>query len=164
MGWVVLGRDASPWVPTCTDLTPRLRTELGGEWTVTDPDGDRDRFHSSSTCTISFVTADQRYTGGIDLFTIGAPDPDAARHDVDSYRCGGTDVQVDLPRGYHAFRICSATTSMRTLVSVYAAKGDRRVTASVTVNLRDDVRAATTYARDLSRLAADRALTMARPE
>lgn len=157
---------ASPWVPTCTDLASRLQADLGGGWTVTDPDEYREKngHRSSSTCVISFVTADQKYTGTIDMFAVGASDPDAARKDVASFRCGDSDGHAQVPEGYHAFRVCSLTNSTYSRVSVHAAKADRRVTMAAKVNVRDDGQAATAYAQDLSRLAADEALTIAEPE
>ncbi|GAA4259753.1 hypothetical protein [Dactylosporangium darangshiense] len=154
-----------PWVPTCTDVAPGLQTELGGTWTVTDPDEGRakGKHQSTSRCTIAFVTADQKYTGTLDLFTVVALDPDAGSKDVASAQCGVTDKHVEVPQGYHAFRLCSQTNSTQTFVTVWAAKNDRWGTASVTINLRDNEQAATTYANDLSRLAAKKALTMSEP-
>ncbi|MEV6602434.1 hypothetical protein AB0M36_37135 [Actinoplanes sp. NPDC051346] len=155
-----------PWVPTCTDLAPNLQTEQGGAWTVTDPDEGREngKHQSSSTCEISFVTADQKYTGTLYLFTVAADNPDTARKDVASFPCVGTADPVSVPQDYHALRMCSLTTSSQTLVSVWAAKNDRQVTSRVTINIRGDAQAATAYAQQLSRLAADKALTVPEPE
>jgi hypothetical protein len=164
--WWGLYGNRSPWVPSCTDLAPSLQAELGGGWTVTDPDEYRAKsgHRSSSTCEMSFVTADQKYTGTLRLFTVAATDPEAARHEVESYWCGVSDVSVQRPPHYHAFRVCADTNTVQTHVSVYAAKGDRRVTTSLTINLRDDTQAAAEYADDLGRLVADKALTIAEPD
>lgn len=163
--WWGLAGNRSPWVPTCTDLVPVLQSELGGGWTVTDPDEYRAKsgHRSSSMCTISFVTADQKYNGTVRLFTVGAPDPEAARREVERYWCGVTSVAAARPQGYHAFRICADANTMQVHASVYAAKDDRRITTSVTINLRDDAQATAAYADDLGRLITDKALTVAEP-
>lgn len=100
------------WVPTCTDVAPRMQAELGGGWTVTDPDEYREesRHRTSSTCEMAFVTADQKYTGTVHLFTVGAPDVEAARKDVNSYQCAGTETAAEPGHGYDAVRLCSSTS------------------------------------------------------
>ncbi|MEU4626440.1 hypothetical protein AB0G04_41480 [Actinoplanes sp. NPDC023801] len=163
--WGLLG-NRSPWVPTCTDLAPGLQAELGGGWTVTDPDEYRARsgHRSSSTCVISFVTADQKYTGTIDMFTVGSSDTETARREVESYGCGKAGADIPATQDYHAFGICSSTNNSYSRASVHAAKDYRRVTVSTKVNVREDEPGAAAYAQDLSRLVADRALTIAEPD
>ncbi|MBB4743903.1 hypothetical protein BJY16_007362 [Actinoplanes octamycinicus] len=157
---------ARPWVPTCTDIAPSLRAELGGVWTVTDPDKGREKgkYQSSSLCTISFITADQKYTGTLDLFTVVALDQDAGRDDVAQAQCGATDQHVPVPPDYAAFRVCVQTTSLWTRVTTWAAANERWGSSAVQINLRDDEQGAVAYANDLSRLAMEKALTMSEPE
>ena len=158
--WVIAARSASPWVPTCTDLISGLRADPGGTWRVSDPDDGRDNGHDNvSTCEFAFVSADRKHTGTLALFTAGAPDPETARRDVAGYPCVD-EVMDPRPPGYLAFRLCTQTTELRTTASTYAAKDDRQATAMAAVNLRDDTASATTFAQDLSRLVADRALTV----
>ncbi|BBH70710.1 hypothetical protein ACTI_73950 [Actinoplanes sp. OR16] len=158
---------ARPWVPTCTDLAPALQDQVGGGWTVTDPDEGREggEHQSSTTCTISFVTADQKYTGTLDMAVAAALDEDGGADEVAGAPCGDSDRQVAVPPGYQAYRVCSTTTGATTLVTVWAAKNDRWGSAGVSINLRDgDAQAATAYAHDVARLAIDQALTMTEPE
>jgi hypothetical protein len=164
--WWGLYGNRSPWVPSCTDLAPSLQAELGGGWTVTDPDEYRAKsgHRSSSTCAISFVTADQKYTGTIDMSTFGSSDTETARREVESYGCGKAGADIPVTKDYHAFGICSWTGSTYSRAAVHAAKGDRRVNISTKVNVRGDELAAEAYAQDLSRLVADRALTIAEPD
>lgn len=99
--------DRRPWVPTCTDLAPRMQSTVGGAWSVAEPDANRDKNQTSIICELAFTSADQRFSGTAQVFITGEADQGTSRREVTNAPCTGTTLPATLPAGYLALRACS---------------------------------------------------------
>jgi hypothetical protein len=158
----VFDRDP-PDVPGCAELAKVLPTAAGGTWAVSEPDPDYGRLTKSTTlCEISFISADQRYSGTVSVFISGSTDDEALLSEVRGRRCNDSVQPLDAAsNGYLAIKTCDDMIGESLFANVLAAKHPRWVDMVVKLSRWSGTDTeASDFARNLARTAADQGLTI----
>jgi hypothetical protein len=150
-----------PDVPSCPELVKTLPTAAGGIWAMIKPDPSR-RKKPSTFCELSFISADDRYSGTVSVLIVGDTDEERLRREVRNAACSDPAPPHDAANhGYLAFQACDGTVGALDGASVLAAKKPRSVHMTVTIARRPGTHAeAIDFARNLARAVADEGLTV----
>jgi hypothetical protein len=152
-----------PDVPSCPELAKTLPAAAGGSWAVSKPDPSYGRRTRSTTiCELSFISADQRFSGNVFVSISGNANDEALRQKVRDARCDGSMRSLDTASdGYLAVKACDGTFGEVDHANVLAAKDPRRVDMVVRVVKRHGSHVeALSFARSLVRTVADQGLTI----